>query len=182
MLMRIQNKSKLMDEFRSVRHQYTEPPKQDEIMSRGYSKSNRRDPYELFLVKYNNSEKYIDKLRTRDLVYYFREFAKEVGVKYTVTNIKKDMAIFKRLQQEYDIKEICGMIEFLYKSEQDYLEKDRLSPNVLASGWVNTIYADTKLWINDEYIPKSHKKAHKVTKHEWSEPINSETKSSIGEW
>ena len=75
----------------------------------------------------------------------------------------------KRLKANYSNQEICGMIEFLYESDQDYLDKNRLSPNLLASSWVNTIYADTKLWVEDKYIPRSvQSKAKKnVKQREW---------------
>ena len=85
----------------------------------------------------------------------------------------------KRLRTNYSNREICGMIEFLYESDQDYLEKDRLSPNLLASQWVNTIYADMQLWVEDKYVPKKAKKAKKH--HEWSQPVK-ETNSKIGDW
>ena len=98
--------------------------------------------------------------------------------KYVVSNIKKDMAIFKRLQENYSSREICGMIEFLFRSEQDYLDKNRLSPNVLASSWVNTIYADTQLWLDDKYSPNSAKKSKK--QREWSESRNEDVE--IGGW
>lgn len=137
-------------------------------------------PYTSFLKKYNDLEDNIDNFKTRDLVYYFREVSEESGHKYVVSNIKKDMAIFKRLSANYTPREICCMIEFLYYSEQDYLEKDRLSPNLLASQWVNTIYADMKLWVEDKYTPKSKKK-HK--NREWTAPVDETSSTSvIGEW
>ena len=135
-------------------------------------------PYDSFKYKYEHLEEFIDKFGTRDFVYYFREVSKECGYKYTVSNIKKDMAIFKRLRDNYDNREICGMIEFLFRSEQDYLNKDRLSPNLLASQWVNTIYADTQLWLDDKYSPNSTKKKQK--QREWSESKNDDVK--IGGW
>lgn len=46
-------------------------------------------PYDSFIRKYNNLEETIDKLGTRDLVYYFREIAQERGYKYVISNIKK---------------------------------------------------------------------------------------------
>ena len=135
-------------------------------------------PYDSFKYKYEHLEEFIDKFGTRDFVYYFREVSKECGYKYTVSNIKKDMAIFNRLRDNYDNREICGMIEFLFRSEQDYLNKDRLSPNLLASQWVNTIYADTQLWLDDKYSPNSTKKKQK--QREWSESKNDDVK--IGGW
>ena len=134
--------------------------------------------YQSFLNKYNNIEETIDTFGTRDLVYYFREVSMECEHKYVVSNIKKDMAIFKRLQENYSSREICGMIEFLFRSEQDYLDKNRLSPNVLASSWVNTIYADTQLWLDDKYFPNSAKKSKK--QREWSESRNEDVE--IGGW
>lgn len=135
-------------------------------------------PYDSFKYKYNHLEEFIDNFGTRDFVYYFREVSEECGFRYTVSNIKKDMAIFKRLRENYDPREICGMIEFLFRSEQDYLDKDRLSPNLLASQWVNTIYADTQLWLDDKYVNKSGKTKKK--QREWSESKNEDVK--IGGW
>lgn len=138
--------------------------------------NNSSSQYDIFLKKYENLEKYIDDFSNRDLVYYFKKVAEDSGYKYTISNIQKDMHIFKVLRQNYDVREICGMIEFLYLSEQDYLDKDRLSPNILASRWVNTVYADFKLWLDDAYVPKS-KKTHtsKKPKGEWNSDNDSST-------
>ena len=85
----------------------------------------------------------------------------------------------KRLRANYSNREICGMIEFLYESEQDYLEKDRLSPNLLASSWVNTIFADMQLWVEDKYIPRSvQNKKKKTPKGEWKS--SSKEKTAVG--
>ena len=135
-------------------------------------------PYDSFKYKYEHLEEFIDNFGTRDFVYYFREVSEECGYKYTISNIKKDMAIMKRLRENYSAREICGMIEFLFRSEQDYLSKDRLSINLLASQWVNTIYADTQLWLDDKYYPNSTKKKQK--QREWSESKNDDVK--IGGW
>lgn len=134
--------------------------------------------YEQFLEKYAELDKYIDSFKTRDLVYYFKKVAEDAGYKYVISNIQKDMHIFKVLLQSYDVREICGMIEFLYNSEQDYLDKERISPNILASRWVNTVYADFRLWVDDEYVPKSKKK---YQKKEWTSPVE-ESSTKIGEW
>ena len=171
------NTKNLLSEFRMSRGQSEEMVKESPKPSKSkYTPT--RTPYDIFLVKYKDLENTIDKLGTRDLVYYFREIAQEQGYKYVISNIKKDMAIMKRLRANFDNREICGMIEFLYESEQDYLDKSRLSPNILASQWVNTIYADMKLWVDDLYVPKKKEK-HKS--REWTAPIE-ETSSTIGEW
>ena len=163
------------------RGQSAEPPKQIPTPpTRQRKDSASRTPYEAFIKKYNNLEEVIDDLGTRDLVYYFREVAQENGYKYVISNIKKDMAIMKRLKNNYSNREICGMIEFLYESDQDYLEKDRLSPNLLASQWVNTIFADMQLWVEDKYIPRSvqTKKKKNIKQREWDKD-EAQTKNDV---
>lgn len=176
------NTKSILSEFRASRGQTEQTPKESPkppTRKRGGASS----PYESFIRKYNNLEETIDDLGTRDLIYYFREIAQEQGYKYTISNIKKDMAIMKRLKTNYSTREICGMIEFLYESDQDYLEKDRLSPNVLASSWVNTIYADMKLWVEDKYVPRSIKtrKKNVVKQREWDkDEAHTDNDVSIG--
>lgn len=165
-------KRTLLDEFRADRGQSTEAPK----VTPTPPSRRRRDntPYDSFLRKYNSLEETIDDLGTRDLVYYFREVAEENGFKYVIANMKKDMAIMKRLREQYSNREICGMIEFMYESEQDYLDKKRLSPNVLASQWVNTVYADMQLWVEDKYVPRKSKPKYSP-KGEWNYDDNEKT-------
>ena len=155
------------------RGQSEEPPKQTPTPPTRKRKASASTPYEIFIRKYTALEETIDEWGTRDLVYYFREVAQEQGYKYVISNIKKDMAIMKRLRSNYSNREICGMIEFLYESDQDYLEKDRLSPNILASSWVNTVYADMKLWVDNKYIPRSvqTKKKKNIKQREWDKDV-----------
>lgn len=177
--------NELLAEFRASRNQSLEKPSTKTTRELNVSKPQKKkqaqsDSYRNFLIKYNDLENYIDKLGTRDLAYYFRQVAEDNGYKYVIANMKKDMAIFKRLQENFDVQDICGMIEFLYTSEQDYLDKDRLSPNVLASRWVNTIYSDMQLWVDDKYVPRSKQKH---AKKEWTDTVDkSTTKASIGGW
>ena len=170
------NTKSLLTEFRMSRGQSEEVPKQTPAPPTRQRKASN-SPYDLFLRKYHDlTSETFEKFGTRDLVYYFREIAEESGYKYTISNIKKDMAIMKRLRNNYDNGEICAMIEFLYESDQDYLEKDRLSPNILASSWVNTVYADMKLWVEDKYIPRSvqTKKKKNIKQREWDSSTKSD--------
>lgn len=171
----VKGHKEMIDSFRSARRN-TEVSKSETKPVR--KRNNNNSPYSSFKYKYDHLEDYIDSFGTRDFVYYFREVSEECGYKYTISNIKKDMAIMKRLHENYSAREICGMIEFLFRSEQDYLSKDRLSPNLLASQWVNTIYADTQLWLDDKYSPNSKKKQKR--QREWSE--NKDEDVSIGDW
>lgn len=174
------NTKSVLSEFRMSRGQSEEAPKHQTAPPTRQKKNTGNSPYETFLRKYQKLEETIDNLGTRDLVYYFREIAEERGYKYTISNIKKDMAIMKRLRENYSNREICGMIEFLYESDQDYLDKDRLSPNILASSWVNTVYADMQLWVDDKYIPRSvqAKKKKSVKQREWDKDV-AKTKNDV---
>ena len=159
----------LISSFRSSRGQQSVPHKNGTPRER---KTSGADPYTTFKRKYVHLEQWIDLFGTRDLVYYFREIAEENGQRYVIANMAKDQKIMKRLKQSFSNREICGMIEFLFTSEQDYLDKDRLSINLLASNWINTIYADTKLWVNDEYIPRKSKQS--MRQHEWDKSVASD--------
>ena len=176
------NSKSILEEFRLSRGQSEEAPKS--IPTRPTKERPvSNTPYDSFIRKYCDLENSIDKLGTRDLVYYFRELSQESGFKYVISNMKKDMAIMKRLKTHYSNREICGMIEFLFESDQDYLDKSRLSPNILASSWVNTIYADMKLWVEDKYIPRSvQKKSKNNIKHrEWDKTeANTDNDVNIG--
>ena len=196
--MRDKNKSSdLLKAFRESRQQIQrpvensvdnvdkyKPQSQNLTFTRGYrSKVKSYDPYSIFLDKYNHLSETIDDFKTQDLMYFFREKAQESGVKYVIANTKRDMAIFKKLQDNYTPREICLMIEFIFFSNQNYLDKSITQPTVLSSSWCNTIYRDSILWASDEYEPESKTvtKKERMKKREWQREVTDE-KASIGEW
>lgn len=141
------------------------------------------DKYQSFLDKYDDLERFIDGFTPQDLMYYFREKAKEAGYKYHISNMKRDMGIYKKLLNSYSPKEVALMIEFIFFSEQDYLDTAHTQPTVLASSFVNTIYADAMLWAEDKYVPgPKPKKRLVIKKREWSNTKPKEERSKIGEW
>lgn len=71
------------------------------------------------------------------------------------------------------------MIEFLFNSNQNYLDKTSLQPTVLISSWCNTIYRDSLLWVDDKYSPKTSKP--KREKREWDRETETDN-AKIGEW
>ena len=99
------NTKNILREFRNSRGQFEEPTKVQETLKRKKSTSST-SYYDMFLRKYNDLEKNIDNLGTRDIVYYFRQIAEEQGYKYVISNIKKDMAIAKRLRSTFTNGEI----------------------------------------------------------------------------
>lgn len=168
--------SKLKEDFRRCHNQLqvVEEKKPKSQFSRGYDKPKPKKSA-TFEEKYANLEETVDSFTTSDLMYFFREKAKEAGVKYVIPNIKRDMGVFKKLKANYSNREICLMIEFIFHSPQDYLDKAITQPTVLISAWCNTIYKDSIDWANDRYIPyKKHKSVR-----EWTDD-KKETK--VGDW
>ena len=196
--MRDRQKSKdLIKAFRESRQQLQKPvdnyvnnvdksrrKKQPENFSRGYqARKPTSDPYSFFLSKYERLSETIDDFKTQDLMYFFREKARENGVKYVIANMKRDMGIFKKLQENYTPREICLMVEFIFCSDQNYLDVAVTQPTVLASSWCNTIYRDSLLWADDQYTPVERKTTNResIQKREWQREVTGE-KASIGEW
>ena len=89
----------------------------------------------------------------QELIYYFQEVAKRQGVKYVIANMKRDIGVFKILRKKYDNMEICLMIEFLFESEQNYIDKATIQPTVLTSTWCNKIYSDAVSDSKGTYVP-----------------------------
>ena len=175
----------LLKSFRSIRNQVqsssdvSRKEKPKTTFSKGYSKS--RDKYSSFLEKYSSLEMYIDDFTTSDLMYFFRQKSEESGHKYVIPNIRKDMAIFKKLKDRYTPRAVCLMIEFLFNSDQNYISKDSITPNLLVSGFCNRIYKDSLLWAEDKYVP-TPKKSKTKTVRERSREASEEDRATIGKW
>ena len=141
-------------------------------------------PYDRFLRKCEDLASNIDSFTVEDLVFYFQAKAKEAGIKYVVANKGRDCGAIKKVQSNYSNGEICLMIEFLFQSEQDYLDPTGLSPTILLSAWCNKIYNDSLAWANDEYVPNAGKKTAvqaSVAKREWKK-TSAKGEVKIGEW
>lgn len=177
----------LSDCLRRARGQSTESSSTTNLKGvpeRKSKRSTQSSSYSNFLAKYNDLENSFVRFTTQDLVYFFREKSRESGARYVIANMKRDMGIFKRLRENFEVSEILLMIEFIFSGDQNYLDIHRTQPTVLASNWVNTIYKDSVDWANDEYVPheeKSSQSKKTLSKREWSKSNNTD-KSKIGEW
>lgn len=172
--------SKLSEAFRQSRNQCLTAvtmvyPNSKPQTKRGNVSS---DKYNSFLRKYANLEDSIDSFNSQDLMYFFREKAREAGIKYVISNMKRDMGIFKKLSSNYTPREICLMIEFIFFSEQNYLDREITQPTVLSSGWCNRIYRDSLLWVEDKYVPEIPKHRPK-REYDGNSSVNN---AEIGEW
>ena len=194
--MRDRNKSSdLLKAFRESRQQIEKPvensvdnvDKSKKTFTRGYSETRKRnttsDKVKTFEDKYAHLEDTVDSFTTSDLVYFFREKAHESGVKYVIANMKRDMGIFKKLQASYTPREICLMIEFIFTSNQNYLDITNTQPTVLVSSYCNKIYRDSLLWADDKYYPDEPRptKKQQIQKREWKNDIKGES-ATIGAW
>jgi len=175
----------LSQQFRDMRNQMEKNIiDKQRLPKKGFKKDTQpkmSDTYINYKRKAENLQENIDKFNVRDLVYHFRELANQEGRKYVISNFAKEMAIIKRSLKNYEPKEIVLMMEFLFNSNQDYLDKSELSITILSSGYSNTIFKDSLLWANDQYMPRSTKKH---SKREYNKVINDvdESNTSIGDW
>ena len=161
------NKS-LLDNFRKMRNQFTTS---EDVNLKGIPEKRERTvkkggDYEHFLYKYEHLEEMCSKFNTKDLCYFFKTKA-------------NDMGIFKNLLNEFSVEEILLMIEFIFSGDQTYLDLSRTQPTVLASNWVNTIYRDSIDWANDSYVDKKTVTNKNTSKREWK---SSTKKTKIGDW
>lgn len=175
------NNKSLSENFRRLRNQFTTcdssglnnlPVKRERTAKKG-------GDYESFLYKYEHLDESISSFKTKDLCYFFREKACESGSKYVISNMKRDMGIFKKLQNDFEISEILLMIEFIFSGEQTYLDISITQPTVLTSRWVNKIYKDSVDWANDSYVDKKSITNNNISKREWK---SSNKKTKIGDW
>ncbi len=144
----------------------------------------KKNKYDIFLEKYTHIEETIDTFTPLELLYLIRETAGERDYKYVITNVPKDLHMMKILCDRYSSREIWNMIDFLYNSDQDYLDKSKIGPNILISCWCNTIYPDSQRYIKGEYssrINKQTKRALQLKKREWSSSEKTD-KKKVGDW
>ena len=156
-------------------------PKDNKPIKNSKTKKGR---YDVFLEKYKYIEETIDTFTPLELLYLIRKTAEESGYKYVIANISKDLHIMKILCDRYSSREIWNMIDFIYNSDQDYLDKSKISPNILVSCWCNTIYPDSQRYIRGEYsskVKKQTKRALQLKRREWSSSKKTD-KKKVGDW
>lgn len=118
----------------------------------------------------------VDKYNSRDILYYYKDLAKSKGIKF-VSNVSLDnryMRNIKQAVQNYSIQEILDMYDFLFNSEQNYLDMKVSHPGIILTQWGNKIYNDSIAYKNGEYKNKD-----KFTNREYSGDTEV---SSVGEW
>lgn len=179
-----QNVQDLQEVFRKARNQivlvsnsYNPTKARKEQENKPFNKNSRYLTYQKKLV-----QEEFEKFKSPDIVYFFRDHIREYNPKFVISSWNKECAIAKRLiTDRYSPEEVCAMIEFLFNSEQNYLDKATLSLGIICSSWCNTIYKDTQLWLDDKYVPKKTGGGKKKIKREFVKSADEEI-VSIGEW
>ncbi len=157
-------KNDILAEFKSMQNlmsssvDLSKPKKKKPVTQKEVKVESRKvlnkpnDPYVIYRTRLENGM--FDKFTTRDMLYFFIDVAKENEVNYIVSNYAKEQRQFKLcVERGYSVEDILAMIEFLFTSGQPYLDVNRLHPGILLTNWAKTIYADTKLWLDDKYEP-----------------------------
>lgn len=157
-------KNDILAEFKSMQNlmsssvDLSKPKKKKPVTQKEVKVESRKvlnkpnDPYVIYRTRLENGM--FDKFTTKDMLYFFIDVAKENGVNYIVSNYAKELRQFKLcVERGYSVEDILAMIEFLFTSGQPYLDVNRLHPGILLTNWAKTIYADTKLWLDDKYEP-----------------------------
>jgi hypothetical protein len=183
------NTQDLIKSLRETRHQIqTSSVDSQRVPKRGYSEVRNKekrvpkssDLYMAYLKKKAKlTEDNIDIFKTCDLVYYFKDKSNEAGSKYVIANFKRDMAVFKKAQERYSVRDILLMIEFLFDSEQDYIAKKTAQPTILVSNWANTLLPDAELWLEGKFVPR---KQQKHSNREWTGDTSKEEVIIDGDW
>lgn len=103
----------------------------------------------------------------KDWFQYFVHKAQEQNVKYLTRNYAKEYAIIKSIMGEMTWRELKDMIDFVFDSNQDMVEKRTVGLWILSKGWINSVYQNTLLWKEGKYKPKTAPKRNR----EWQPEV-----------
>ena len=171
----------MMDSYRTQMGQMSSSDIDNEgVKKRSLSQS--RSPNERFNKKLENKD--FDNFSSVDIIKYFQHLAKLAGSRYKVTNIPREAGQVKHLFNTYSPKELCIAIDFIFNSDQTYIDKQRSSLGILCHKWLVSLVPDSQDWVNGNYCSYSKartKRQSALTKREWGER-NGKKLSSIGDW
>lgn len=103
----------------------------------------------------------------KDWFQYFVHKADTHGIRYITRNYAKEYAIIKSILNEMSWTELKDMIDFVFDSNQDIVEKRTVGLWILSKGWINSIYQNTILWKEGKYKPKTAPKRNR----EWQPEV-----------
>lgn len=139
-----------VDIFNVTSDRNTKPSQKSKTQSKGIANANNRAR---MLEKLE--DELFNEFNEKDWFQYFVMKAEEHGIKYLVRNYAKDYTIIKSILNELSWDELKTMIDFVWDSNQDIVDKRTVGIWVLSKGWINTIYQNSVLWKEGQYKPKS---------------------------
>jgi hypothetical protein len=150
------DKSKIIDLFAEEEVDFSIPSKQP-IKQKSSKKKQSGTAMQ------NNKQKFLTKLEEelfpemdeKDWFQYFVHKAQQHGIRYITRNYAKEYAIIKSILNELSWVDLKNMIDFVFDSNQDIVDKRTVGLWVISKGWINSIYQSTQLWIAGQYKPKS---------------------------
>lgn len=173
------NNSDILNEINRIRG-ISITNKNEKIPQKEKSLKERQEEESDFLIDLIKEGKY-DKLKIKDLLNFFVLQSKKSGKKYIVSSYKKDLRPFKILKEKnVSNEDIINIIDFIFNSPQNYLDKSTVTPFTLYSSWFNKLLEDSKLWKEGKYKPSPIKK--KVVREWKGEKHKTKTTAVIGEW
>ena len=128
-----------------------------------------------------------DKFTSRDLLFFFKDVARKNGITI-YSNLQLDIRYMNNIKlalKNFSIEELMVMMDFLFTSDQPYLEKETLQPGILVTGWASRIYKDSKDWQEGRYTPKEIQKSKKTElekfkkNREWEEEVKCDVDTSL---
>lgn len=130
------------------------PPK-----SKPFSEGNNKFQTKLSEGLFNSFDK-------KDWVHYFIYKASTQGIVYKVGHHAREQAIMQSLAKDFTATDVKDMIDFIFDSTQDVVDKRTVGIWVLSKGWINTIYQNALLWKSGTYVSKKDSKGNK-----WAKPV-----------
>lgn len=120
------------------------------------------------------SEGKFDEFTPPDLVFYWEKVAHENKVNWQNASMSVNAGAMRNLLKHYSPRDIINMIDFLFKSSQDYIDVTISNPTVLVSNYyMNRIYADSVNWKKGTYKKKFEREYKRET---------DKTETKLGSW
>lgn len=179
------------EELRTVRHQTLthknnklKTPIKKETTKTERAIKKREKARDILISKLDDYENEVPNFTNDDLIQYFMYLYETTNNKNYFVSWAKDRTVMTRLKEVFDTLDVCLMMEFLFNSDQTYLDKRSIGIGVIGSGWANKIHTDSILWSEDNYDDSSRYKNKKSDEREssWNTNDNSTSNVEIGEW
>lgn len=130
--------------------------------------------YNKFEAKLN--EELFSEFDHKDWFQYFVYKAREHNVKYLTRNYAKEYAIIKSILNELTWEDLKLMMDFVWDSNQDIVEKPTMGLWILSKGWINSVYQSSLLWAQGKYKPSKAPKRNR----EWTGQVAEASRKDSG--